>query len=269
MPYFEPKPVGKRKPDEELSAGELGRLRHHSREHTKIAIPAKFHTPDNDIEFGITDEALLDLIQMMQENQVTVVEGPTGSGKSTYLPYRLMVPPHSDEDAPPDQHVPEDLFTRRGPIVITQPRIQATRGIPGFLARDLHGCTLGAGGDIGYVWSGENASDHHNKLIYCTDGTLINWIASGKIADFSVIIIDEAHERSINIDVILGLLVEYLPFYPDLRVIIASATINAPQFIEHFELSVLSGLNPLRGTPLDMKLFIGKRKSLANLLIVM
>jgi len=260
MPYFEPKPVGKRKPDEELSAGELGRLHHHNREHTKIAIPAKFHTPDNDIEFGITDEAILDLIQIMQKNQVTVVEGPTGSGKSTYLPYRLMVPPLSGENIPTDQRIPEDLFTRRGPIVITQPRIQATRGIPGFLARDLHGCTLGAGGDIGYVWSGENASDYHNKLIYCTDGTLINWIASGKIADFSVIIIDEAHERSINIDVILGLLVEYLPFYPDLRVIIASATINAPQFIEHFEQVSSVGFKSFEGHSFGYETFHQEKK---------
>ena len=225
MPYFTAKPIGPRRPDQELSPGRLGRLTHFDRSHRTVSIPAKFHLPDSDIEFGIKDEDILELIEIVQQHQVTVVVGPTGSGKSTFVPYRLMVPP-----AP----YPPDLFTRYGQIIVTQPRIQATRNIPAFVARDLHGCTLGAGGDVGYVHRGERAADRHAKLVYCTDGTLINWIASGRIADFSVIMIDEAHERSLNIDVILGLLKVCLPLYPHLKLIIASATIDANLFIRHF-----------------------------------
>ena len=238
MPYFVAKPTGPRKPDQELTAGRLGRLTHFERAHREVSVPAKFHQPDADIDFGIQDGDILELIEIMHQHQVTVVVGPTGSGKSTFLPYRLMVPP--------EPH-PEDLFTRYGQIVITQPRIQATRGIPVFLARDLHGCTLGAGGDIGYVYSGERAADRRNKLIYCTDGTLINWIASGRIADFSIIIIDEAHERSLNIDVILGLLTKYLPLYPQLKLIIASATIDSDLFIEHFGVIGEVGFKDFKG----------------------
>jgi hypothetical protein len=130
----------------------------------------------------------------------------------------------------PPEGIEQDTFTRYGQIVITQPRIQATRNIAGFVARDLHGSSLGAGFDVGYRHSGAPNADWRNKLVFITDGTLINWIVSGQIGNLSVIMIDEAHERSLNIDLILGLLKEQLPRYPHLKLIIASATINADLF---------------------------------------
>jgi len=225
IPQIKVKPTGPRRPDKELSPGRLGKISHPERPHKKVMVESKFSRPDSNIEFGITDDDIKRLIETMQKNQVAVVVGPTGSGKSTFIPYRLMVPPDGIEP---------DIFTRYGQIVITQPRIQATRNIAKFVARDLHGSSCGAGFDVGFRHKGAEKSDWRNKLVYVTDGTLINWIVSGQISNLSVIMIDEAHERSLNIDLILGLLKRQLPRYPHLKLIIASATINAELFQRHF-----------------------------------
>ena len=138
--------------------------------------------------------------------QVVVIVGPTGSGKSTYFPYRLVHPPTSyitteivrtaaPSDPPARQlvcdkngipirfdarDVQKDLFHRYGQIVVTQPRIQATRNIPGYIAKAMLGSSLGAGFDIGYQYAKNPASDWRSKLRFCTDGSLINWIATGQ-----------------------------------------------------------------------------------------
>lgn len=227
-----------RSPTENLRAGRLGKLWHPKREHERVRIEAKFGRPDSHIEFGINDDDIRMLISAMHKYQVVVVVGPTGSGKSTFLPYRLMVPPDG---------IPQDIFTRYGQIVITQPRTQPTRSISEFVARDLHGSSLGAGFDVGFRHRGEPASDWRNKLVYVTDGTLINWIVSGQISNLSVIMIDEAHERSLNIDLILGLLQKLLPRFPHLKLIIASATINAELFQNHFGGPEKVGMLKFRG----------------------
>ena len=154
---------------------------------------------------------------------VSVVVGPTGSGKSTWLPYRLLCC--------------EELV-RDGPIVVTQPRIPAAEEIPARAAFLLHGdkSLVGPGLEIGFRHSrvGRDRCDHHNRLVYMTDGTLLNEIVSGAARRYSTIIIDEAHERSVNIDLILALLREKLPLYPTLRVVVASATLDARAFVEFF-----------------------------------
>jgi len=221
IPQIPVKPTGQRKPNSELQPGRLGKISHEERIHHKVEVKGKLGDAAAGIEFGITDDDVRRLISALRDAKVAVVVGPTGSGKSTYLPYRLMVPPDGIEP---------DLFTRYGQIVVTQPRIQATRKIAEFVARDLHGSSLGAGFDVGFRHSGSPSSDWRNKLVYVTDGTLINWIVSGQLANLSLIIIDEAHERSLNIDLILGLLKQQLPRFPHLRLVIASATINAELF---------------------------------------
>jgi HrpA-like RNA helicase len=165
--------------------------------------------------------------------RVHVVVGPTGSGKSTWLPYRLVQC--------------EELIAR-GPIAITQPRIPATTGPAEFVAQLCHGRSpvdpdsgrpihpVGPGFLVGYRHSevGAEMMDSANRLIFLTDGTLLNWIRSGEIRRFSVVMIDEAHERSVNIDQILALLRARLPELPHLQVIIASATVDANTFLNFF-----------------------------------
>lgn len=155
--------------------------------------------------------------------QVTVVVGPTGSGKSTWLPYRLLQC--------------QELL-RDGPICITQPRIPATEKLTKRIAELHYGDEglIGPGLDIGYRHSevGNDKTDRHNKLVLMTDGSLLNEIMSGAIRRYSVVLIDEAHERSVNIDLILNLLRHRLPLFPNLRLIIASATVDADRFVNFF-----------------------------------
>ena len=136
-----------------------------------------------------------------------------------------MVPPAS---------IDPQIFTRNGQILVTQPRIQAARNIPAYVAKVMHGSSIGAGFDVGFRHSNAPASDWRCKLVYVTDGTLINWIVTGQISNLSVIMIDEAHERSLNIDLILGLLKKLLPRYPHIKLVIASATIDHEKFIQYY-----------------------------------
>lgn len=208
-------------PDTGLKPGRLGGLHRPDRVHE-----LRKKAPTFDFgKFGIQDEHIREYFEIMQRHQVTIIVAPTGAGKSTFLPYRLMVPPSG---------LPADLWTRNGQIIITQPRIQATRNIPAFVARDLHGSSLGAGFDVGFRHSGSPSTDRRNKMVYMTDGTLINMIVRNELGRLSVIMIDEAHERSLNIDLILGLLKEQLHRYPHLRLIIASATIDTGRFLAYY-----------------------------------
>lgn len=208
-------------PSEGLTSGKLGKLDRAARTHT----PRPFHAEYDFDKFGIKDDHIRAFYDVLLRHQIVVVVAPTGAGKSTLLPYRLIVPP---------KPYPEDLWSRHGQIIITQPRIQATRNIPDFVASKLHGSSLGAGYDIGFKHSGDPATDRRNKLVYMTDGSLINMIVRNEIGTLSIIMIDEAHERSLNIDLILGLLKEQLPKYPHLKLIIASATIDTQKFLTYY-----------------------------------
>ena len=222
LAYYDLKPI-KGTDTTNIRAGRLGALSHPSREHESYQVESNF----NPEKFGVSVDDIKKLFDWLSDpnHQVAVVVGPTGSGKSTALPYYLISPPEG---------YPEDYFTRNGQVVITQPRIQATRNIPAFVAKDLFGSSIGSGFDIGFRYSNHPYSDWRNRLVYLTDGTLINWIVNGQISKLSLIMIDEAHERSLNIDLILGLLKKLLPRYPHLKLIIASATIDSDLFINYF-----------------------------------
>lgn len=212
-PRTEPYPI--------LGLPYLGHVSHGPR------VPKSIENPANakGMSFGITDEDIRNLYEALKNHQVIVVVGPTGSGKSTYLPFRLVEP----------LELPRDFFTKNGPIIITQPRIQATRMIPEVVGEKLLGSSVGPGYEVGYRYRHAEEYDRRNRLIYVTDGSLLNWIAEGKIGQYSIIMIDEAHERSCNIDLILSLLKRELSKYPHLRLIIASATIDADGFIRSFK----------------------------------
>jgi len=217
-----------------LTPGLLGKLDHPPRKHEQIQIPSSFK-PEM---YGVSTENAKDVFKWFSEktHQVVVVEGPTGSGKSTALPYYLLNPP----DAVRSQFRP-DLFTRDGQIVVTQPRIQAARRLSIHVGEDLYGTSIGAGFDVGFRYKNNPCSDWRCKLVYMTDGTLINWIVTSQLDSVSTIIIDEAHERSLNIDLILMLLKQRLAQYPHLKLIIASATIDTAMFRDYYN----------RGLPAD------------------
>lgn len=156
------------------------------------------------------------LVRMIREHQVIVVRGETGSGKSTQLPKFCL----------------EAGLGRRGMIGHTQPRRLAARSIAGRIAEEL-----GTAGDARVAYKvrfGDQTSpDTLIKLM--TDGILLAETQSDRdLRAYDAFIIDEAHERSLNIDFLLAYLHGVLRRRPELRLIITSATIDAERFAEHF-----------------------------------
>lgn len=214
---------GRPVPGSGLKAGRLGRIVREARRHQA---KTKNPKPIADDEFGIKDKHIRDLLTALETHRVAVVEAGTGSGKSTFLPWRLLVPPEPFES---------DHLTRHGQIVITQPRIDASSDIPEYVTKRLHASAAGPGMDIGYRNSkAQDKADAANKLVYLTDGTLINMIRRGDLHTISTVVIDEAHERSLNIDLILALLRREMRTLPHLRLLIVSATLKIQTFTEFF-----------------------------------
>jgi HrpA-like RNA helicase len=183
-------------------------------------------------EFGMTDQDILQILDGLREKQVAVIEAGTGTGKSTFMPFRLMNPPAG---AP-------FRLSHKGPIVVTEPRRAAAKNVARFVGEELcfkHNsriCSdhIGPGFAVGYQVSGERHWDSACDLIYVTDGTMINWVRDGHLSRIGAVIIDEAHERSENIDIILAQLREQVRTYKHLRVIITSATLDKNFFVEYF-----------------------------------
>ena len=156
------------------------------------------------------------IIEALRENQVIVVESPTGSGKTTGLPKILY----------------DAGFSISGKIAVTQPRRIAAVSVSYFLA-DNYGERVP--GLVGYKMRFVDQTTPETKIVIMTDGILLQELkADPLLEEYDIIMVDEAHERSLNIDFILGLLKEVIKERPELKVVISSATINANLFSEYF-----------------------------------
>ena len=145
------------------------------------------------------------------------MESPTGSGKTTQLPIILH----------------EAGYTRTGIIGHTQPRRIAAVSVSEFIAAQLGETVPGI---VGYTMRFYDVTTRETRIKIMTDGILLQEIKTDQnLNDYSVIIVDEAHERSLNIDFVLGLLKRALAAREDLRVIVSSATINAEVFSQYFD----------------------------------
>ncbi|MEE4100220.1 ATP-dependent RNA helicase HrpA [Pseudomonas viridiflava] len=150
------------------------------------------------------------------KHQVLIIAGETGSGKTTQLPKICL-------EIGRGQH---------GLIGHTQPRRIAARSVASRVADEL-GTPLGA--LVGYQVRFEDQSDSNTLIKLMTDGILLAETQHDRFLErYDTIIVDEAHERSLNIDFLLGYLKTLLPRRPDLKVIITSATIDLQRFSEHF-----------------------------------
>src|SRR4051794_11067253 len=157
-----------------------------------------------------------DLLAAIRDHQVVVVAGETGSGKTTQLPKICL----------------ELGRGIKGTIAHTQPRRIAARAVAERIADELH-VTLGE--QVGYAVRFNDRSREDTLLRLMTDGLLLAEIQHDRLLRrYDTIIVDEAHERSLNIDFLLGYVKRILPQRPDLKLIITSATIDPQRFAAHF-----------------------------------
>ena len=173
------------------------------------------------------------LLNVVRNNQLLIVVGDTGSGKTTQL----------------TQYLAEAGYSNRGMIGCTQPRRVTAMSVAKRVAEEV-GCRLGA--EVGYTIRFEDCTGPETKIKYMTDGTLQREILlDPDLKRYSVIILDEAHERTIATDVLFGLLKKILKRRPDLKLIVTSATLDAEKFSEFFNRCLIFSI-PGRTFPVEI-----------------
>ena len=157
-----------------------------------------------------------DIVAALERHQVVIVVGATGSGKTTQLPKLAL----------------EMGRGGKKQIGVTQPRRIAATSVAARVAKELE-CELGQ--EVGYQIRFEDRTCNDTWVKFMTDGILLAEIQGDRtLSAYDTLIIDEAHERSLTIDFVLGWLRRILPERPDLKVIVSSATIEADKFAEFF-----------------------------------
>ena len=159
-----------------------------------------------------------DIVAALRDHQVIVIAGETGSGKTTQVPKMVLEALGTPESTPRIAH--------------TQPRRIAARAVAERLAEELG---TGLGDAVGYRVRFTDRTRKDTAITVMTDGVLLASIRRDRLLQqYDAIIIDEAHERSLNIDFLIGYLAWLLPQRPDLRVVITSATLDTQRFSDHF-----------------------------------
>lgn len=177
------------------------------------SIPNSFHYP----EILPFSEKASEIVDELKQHQVLVVAGDTGSGKTTQLPKICL----------------QAGYGRKGLIGHTQPRRLAAVSVANRVAEELS-VTIGEG--VGYQIRFNEKLSNNTFLKIMTDGILLTEIQQDRFLNkYEVIIIDEAHERSLNIDFLLGYLKWLLARRPELKLVITSATIDVEKFSAHFD----------------------------------
>jgi len=162
---------------------------------------------------------LLEIQSMMQKHQLIVIAGETGSGKTTQIPKIAL-------------SIGRGIS---GQIAHTQPRRLAARSVADRIAQELHSPL---GEQVGYKVRFSDKSREETYIKLMTDGILLAETQTDRFLNrYDTIIIDEAHERSLNIDFLLGYIKQLLPKRPDLKVIITSATIDTDRFSQFFSIA--------------------------------
>ncbi len=165
-----------------------------------------------------------ELVRLIRDNQVVVISGETGCGKTTQVP----------------QFVLDDVIERglgnRSRVVCTQPRRISAISIAERVADERGERCGGDGSSVGYQIRLESRLPRHQgSILYCTTGVVLQWMRSSpNLDDVSHIVLDEIHERDIMSDFLITILKDLLPLRRDLKVILMSATLNAELFSRYF-----------------------------------
>ncbi|GLV42547.1 lethal (2) 37Cb [Carabus blaptoides fortunei] len=175
-----------------------------------------------------------DLIEAVRNHQVLIIEGETGSGKTTQIP----------------QYLHEAGFTEGGKkIGCTQPRRVAAMSVAARVAQEM---SVKLGNEVGYSIRFEDCTSERTLIKYMTDGTLHReFLSEPDLQSYSVMIIDEAHERTLHTDILFGLVKDIARFRTDLKLLISSATLDADKFSEFFDKAPIFRI-PGRRFPVDI-----------------
>ncbi|KAI3940885.1 hypothetical protein MKW92_011611 [Papaver armeniacum] len=174
-----------------------------------------------------------ELLKSIEEHQVLVIVGETGSGKTTQIP----------------QYLHEAGFTKRGKIGCTQPRRVAAMSVAARVAQEMGGKL---GHEVGYSIRFEDCTSDKTVLKYMTDGMLLReFLGEPDLASYSVIMVDEAHERTLSTDILFGLVKDISRFRSDLKLLISSATLDAEKFSDYFDSAPIFKI-PGRRFPVDI-----------------
>jgi ATP-dependent helicase HrpA len=186
--------------------------------HRKNVIEGNVADPGIPFSMDLPIHARLDDIrEALSGNQVVVVCGETGSGKTTQLPKLCLAMGRG----------------LHGQIGHTQPRRIAAKAVANRIAEELK---VPLGDRVGFKIRHTDTTSDHTRVKLMTDGILLAELQRDRyLKKYDTLIIDEAHERSLNIDFILGYLKQLLPKRPDLKVIVTSATIDVERFSEYFD----------------------------------
>lgn len=171
-----------------------------------------------------------EILDALKDHQVVVVESPTGSGKTTQIPLILHESGYTDEKM----------------VGVTQPRRIATLSVCDFIKKQIDDKET----FVGYKMRFSDTTTPRTRLKIMTDGILLMELkADPLLSQYSVILVDEAHERSLNIDFVLGLLLNIIHERKDFKVIVSSATINTKVFSDFFNkapiISIQARIHPV------------------------
>ncbi|XP_020082308.1 pre-mRNA-splicing factor ATP-dependent RNA helicase DEAH1-like isoform X1 [Ananas comosus] len=158
-----------------------------------------------------------ELLKAIQDHQVLVIVGETGSGKTTQIP----------------QYLHEAGYTKAGKIACTQPRRVAAMSVAARVSQEM-GVKLGH--EVGYSIRFEDCTSEKTVLKYMTDGMLLReFLGEPDLASYNVVMVDEAHERTLSTDILFGLVKDIARFRKDLKLLISSATLDAEKFSDYFD----------------------------------
>ena len=194
---------------------------------------ARLPVPSFDETLPVAREAAR-IVELIERHQVIVVAGETGSGKTTQLPKMCLAAGRG----------------AAGLIGCTQPRRIAARAVAHRVAQELQ---VELGGAVGYQVRFTERTSESGCIKFMTDGILLAEIQSDRyLSAYDTIIVDEAHERSLNIDFLLGYLKTLLKKRPDLKLIVTSATIDTERFSRHFDNAPVVAIEG-RSYPVEMR----------------
>ncbi|XP_034925449.1 pre-mRNA-splicing factor ATP-dependent RNA helicase DEAH1 isoform X1 [Populus alba] len=158
-----------------------------------------------------------ELLKAINDHQVIIIVGETGSGKTTQIP----------------QYLHEAGYTKHGKVGCTQPRRVAAMSVAARVSQEM-GVKLGH--EVGYSIRFEDCTSDKTVLKYMTDGMLLReFLGEPDLAGYSVVMVDEAHERTLSTDILFGLVKDIARFRPDLKLLISSATLDAEKFSDYFD----------------------------------